>query len=47
LVGGVMVVLAALSMLVIVGRLEPIKLPKEYQEYDDDGAGDKAVAMGH
>ena len=46
LIGGVMVGFAALSMLVIVGRLEPIKLPAKYAAYADDPGG-KVIAMGH
>jgi MFS family permease len=48
LFGGVMVLLAALSMLFVVGKVEPLKLPKEY---GDDESGPeidgKVVAMGH
>ena len=48
LVGGVMVILAAISMLFIVGKLEPLKLSREYEDHTNDSdMGKNAVTSGH
>jgi len=41
LLGGVMVIFAALSMLFIVGKLEPLKLSREYEDFASDSDSDK------